>query len=97
VSGLWYHLIVQLSHLIFPRYWCKLYAYWGNKLRGRESSPRSLAFAVLFTAVAPRLHRPYRNSGATVVIAAQAVQATMLMASELDSETGKGYRYGRDG
>jgi len=33
------------------------------------------------------LHRLYRNSGATVVIAAQAVQVTVLMASEPDTET----------
>jgi hypothetical protein len=30
----------------------------------------------LFTTVAPLLHRLYRNSGATVVIAVQAVQVT---------------------
>ena len=61
----------------------------------RERSPRSLAFAAPFTTIAPPvcaaivalLHRLYRNSGATVVIAAQAVQVTVLMASEPDTET----------
>jgi hypothetical protein len=71
-----FNRIVNSSHLIFPQYWCKLYVHLGNMLGVRECSPRSLAFAAPFTTVA--------------VQAAQAVQVTLLTASELDTETWKG-------